>query len=255
MSGEPTKKAGLDWRNFVADDDSTPEERGVRPIAAGALKIDPGAAAAQDGSASSAMECDDSAHSLTGAAVEELLAPLSPRSYESVTMHKGRGNDAFKRGDWQHAIESYTSALNHFGLRVGSAEQRSHKVTLLSNQAEALLKMDEFLRARDACDAALQLDPTHGKSLYRRARALRQLGPWMGGVAAMDAAAADLRKLLGLGGGGAEAAALLKEVEQVQEMMAPLFETVEGRQVAEMLDGARFGHGIGKDLDAEMASQ
>ena len=66
---------------------------------------------------------------------------------------------------------------------------------LLSNRAEAFLKLDEYQAARECATAALEIDPAHGKSLHRRARALRQLGPWIGGDAALAGAEADLKEL------------------------------------------------------------
>ena len=47
---------------------------------------------------------------------------------------------------------------------------------LLSNRAEALLKLERYLHAEEACTAALELDPKHVKSLHRRARARMALG-------------------------------------------------------------------------------
>jgi len=230
---KPKKKGALDWRNFVADEGSTAEERGVRDVPLGALKIQP----RQE--AGAPMETDDS---------------LSQSDFEAALAHKQRGNAAFKRGDWQAAVDAYGSALESFGEPPGSIrssvktltdEQRGEKVTVLSNNAEALLKMDELLRARDACDAALQLNPAHSKSLYRRARAFRHLGPWMGGGAALGAAATDLRALQALGSSAGDE--LLEEVERCQASLAAQMSTPEGAQVSAWLEEVRAGHGLGAD--------
>lgn len=89
---------------------------------------------------------------------------------------------------------------------------------LHSNRAEAFLKLDEYQAAREEATAALEIDPAHCKSLHRRAQALRQLGPWIGGNAALAGAEADLRELITRLGGGTAAAELLREVQDVQVM-------------------------------------
>ena len=68
----------------------------------------------------------------------------------------------------------------------------------------------------------------------RRARALRQLGPWIGGDAALAGAEADLRELTRLGGGAA-AAELLSEVHKVQAMTRAARGDENHSEVAQML--------------------
>ena len=95
----------------------------------------------------------------------------------------------------------------------------SAQVKLFSNRAEALLKREEFQHAEHACTAALELDPKHAKSLHRRARARMELGPWIGGEAALGGAADDLRALIRLGGSSIrEASELLQAVEARQAL-------------------------------------
>lgn len=110
-------------------------------------------------------------------------------------------------------------------------------MTLHSNRAEAFLKV-KYQAARECATAALEIDPAHAKSLHRRARALRQLGPWIGGEAALAGAAADLIELTRLGGGAA-AAELLEEVREVQAMMQAVRGEESQRHVSQMLERER----------------
>ena len=109
---------------------------------------------------------------------------------------------------------------------------------LHSNRVEAFLKLDEYQAARECATAALEIDPAHGKSLHRRARALRQLGPWIGGDAALAGAEADLKELTRLGGGAA-AAELLEEVHKVQAMMQAARGGAHHSHVSQMLEQER----------------
>ena len=139
----------------------------------------------------------------------------------SALAAKQRGTSAFRRGEWETAAGAYGSALLQLERVPSSCDEselRVEKVVLHSNRAEAFLKLDEFQAAREEATAALEIDPAHCKSLHRRARALRQLGPWIGGEAALAGAEADLKELTRLGGGAA-AAELLAEVLEVQETM------------------------------------
>ena len=149
----------------------------------------------------------------------EATGPEVAPWYASALAAKERGTAAFRKGKWKSAANEYGAALELYGVRALSSEQRAEQVILHSNRAEAFLKLDEYQAARECATAALEIDPAHAKSLYRRARALRQLGPWIGGVAALAGAEADLRELTRLGGGGAAAAELLREVHKIQAVM------------------------------------
>ena len=68
---------------------------------------------------------------------------------------------------------------------------RSRGSMLLSNKAEALLKLERWADALEWSNKAIELDETNGKARYRRARALTELD----GEAELEEAAAELRKL------------------------------------------------------------
>ncbi|GBG26959.1 Peptidyl-prolyl cis-trans isomerase FKBP4 [Hondaea fermentalgiana] len=77
-----------------------------------------------------------------------------------------RGNDYYKKGDFAQAVKFYTRAI---GFNPRSA-------VAYSNRAMALLKLKDFTAADADCCSALELDPTHVKSLTRRATARNALG-------------------------------------------------------------------------------
>ncbi|KAL9180489.1 hypothetical protein ACHAXT_010942 [Thalassiosira profunda] len=139
---------------------------------------------------------------------------------------KGRGNDAFRQGDVDGAIECYTSALKCVDSAHNSGVVAA---TLLSNRAMCHLKqptpqslkscVDDCAAALERLDRASETDTNslRGKILYRRARALFLLSQ---SPAAdedekeknLNAAAKDLLQLLSFDGENKEAATLLRAV-------------------------------------------
>ena len=66
---------------------------------------------------------------------------------------------------YENALDAYKSALN-------DTIDSSLKVTLLSNCAACYLKLFMFECALSDTTSALEIDPTHVKSTYRKAEAL-----------------------------------------------------------------------------------
>ena len=85
-----------------------------------------------------------------------------------ATELKETGNQNFRGGNFKTAVGFYTLGLAHPELNelAGAVE-----VVLLSNRAEAYLKLEGWQLAIADCKAALTLDPTHGKSQRRLASA------------------------------------------------------------------------------------
>ncbi|KAK9356469.1 hypothetical protein V1523DRAFT_401947 [Lipomyces doorenjongii] len=85
---------------------------------------------------------------------------------------KNLGNDAFKRGDLQTALELYSEALSVDECNKGTNSK------LYSNRATVNIRLNRFEDAIKDCDAALELDPDFIKVRRTKARALGQLEKW-----------------------------------------------------------------------------
>ncbi|CAO1622966.1 unnamed protein product [Parajaminaea phylloscopi] len=70
-------------------------------------------------------------------------------------------------------------------------ELNTLRVTLHSNMAASEMKLNRWERGSKACDEALRDDPSHLKSLNRRATCLEQIGTW----SSLSSAHADLTRL------------------------------------------------------------
>ena len=85
--------------------------------------------------------------------------------HDSYCDLKEKGNDLYKLCQYEKAIDAYESALN-------DTIDSSLKVTLLSNCAACHLKLFMFECALSDAISALEIDPIHVKSTYRKAEAL-----------------------------------------------------------------------------------
>ncbi|KAF9429559.1 RNA polymerase II-associated protein 3 [Entomortierella beljakovae] len=84
----------------------------------------------------------------------------------AANTQKEKGNVFFKKGQYQKAIEHYTSSMNL---------DPSNSV-LPINRAMALLKIGKFAEAEQDCTLGLRLDSKNVKALWRRGIARRSLG-------------------------------------------------------------------------------
>lgn len=87
-----------------------------------------------------------------------------------------RGNDAFRRGRHVEAMLLYRAA----------ADQDPSRVVTWSNLAQAHLNTSRPLLALEAAARALELDPGHCKSEYRRAQALQSLHQYAASIESLD---------------------------------------------------------------------
>jgi chaperonin cofactor prefoldin len=104
---------------------------------------------------------------------------------------KAAGNEAYKAGDFDAAAAKYTDALKHEDLTL------SDRATLLSNRAQAWIRKGEHAAAEEDCTAALALEPTNVKAMFRRASSREAIGDKPGALA-------DYRAVLELQPGQAE---------------------------------------------------
>ncbi|XP_008284502.1 zinc finger CCCH domain-containing protein 7A isoform X2 [Stegastes partitus] len=92
----------------------------------------------------------------------------------------GEGNDVYKEGEWTKSIEMYTEALSiadyadseEICVPTGLLEK------LYANRAAAYLNIVPGLydQALEDCEKALQLNEGNYKALYRKAKALKEMG-------------------------------------------------------------------------------
>lgn len=83
------------------------------------------------------------------------------RKKQAAILEKDKGNDYFKRGDYDNAIECYTKG----------ADLDPTNPLLPANRAMALLKQEKFGAAEIDCTMALSLDPLYTKAYLRRGTA------------------------------------------------------------------------------------
>eukprot|EP01138_Halocafeteria_seosinensis_P013512 gb/GECG01013800.1/.p1 GENE.gb/GECG01013800.1/~~gb/GECG01013800.1/.p1 ORF type:complete len:571 (+),score=117.18 gb/GECG01013800.1/:1-1713(+) len=83
---------------------------------------------------------------------------------------KQSGNDAFKNGRANEAIEKYTEAL---GL---DRENDAYNTALYANRAAAYMKLRKYKEAADDCTECLNRDENYFKARLRRAKCLYYLG-------------------------------------------------------------------------------
>ena len=101
------------------------------------------------------------------------------RKQQQAFYHKEKGNEFFKQGKWEEAVECYTKGL----------QQDALNAVLFANRAMALLKLQKYAAAAADCDCSIELDDTYTKAYLRRATAHLKLGN-------KEEALADFKKVL-----------------------------------------------------------
>ena len=109
---------------------------------------------------------------LTEAVIESLL--------EELGRLKEVGNGHFKKGENAEAISAYADAVEHAN-EVATSEQARDAVkplliSLHNNSAAAQLKLEEWTPAIASASAAIDLDASNSKALFRRGVARSKLG-------------------------------------------------------------------------------
>ncbi|GBP11843.1 DnaJ homolog subfamily C member 7 [Eumeta japonica] len=85
---------------------------------------------------------------------------------------KEEGNEAFKMGRWQQALNLYNEAL------LIDKNNKTVNAKLYFNKATVCSKLNQIREAADACTAALELDENYVKALLRRAKCYTEIGEY-----------------------------------------------------------------------------
>uniref|UniRef100_A0AAX7UXJ4 C3H1-type domain-containing protein n=1 Tax=Astatotilapia calliptera TaxID=8154 RepID=A0AAX7UXJ4_ASTCA len=90
----------------------------------------------------------------------------------------GEGNDVFREGEWTKSIEMFTEALNiaDYAESEDICVQTGLLEKLYANRAAAYLNIGLYDQALEDCEKALRLNEGNYRALYRKARALKELG-------------------------------------------------------------------------------
>ena len=153
-------------------------------------------------------------------------------SLVSALADKETGNALFKRGDTEGAIAQWLSGREKLdGLNVegtGDPQTKALLLTLHTNIAMGMSKMQHWKEAVSSASSAIDLDPTSVKALYRRGMALRKMGE-------LDRSKADLTEVLRLD------PSLFKDVKR--ELLALRKQEKEEKEKAKVQFGGAFSRG------------
>ncbi|XP_071685601.1 uncharacterized protein [Rutidosis leptorrhynchoides] len=114
----------------------------------------------------------------------ESVIPLADTIHGLLT-RKAAGNEAYKAGKYEDAVEHYTSALSC------SLESRPFAAICYCNRAAAYKALGQVVDAIADCSLAIALDPTYHKAISRRASLYEMIRDY--GLASID-----LRRLVSL---------------------------------------------------------
>ncbi|KAK6006174.1 hypothetical protein QM012_006584 [Aureobasidium pullulans] len=105
------------------------------------------------------------------------------RMVQKLDRTKEEGNNYFKSGKYEQAVETYTSALEI------DPQNRGTNSKILQNRALCYTKLKEWQKAIEDCERALKLDPGYTKARKTKAKALGESGNWEEAVKELKAIA------------------------------------------------------------------
>ncbi|KAK5685123.1 hypothetical protein LTS10_003199 [Elasticomyces elasticus] len=94
------------------------------------------------------------------------------RMVQKLDRMKEEGNNHFKYGRYQQALDVYTNALEVDPTNKGTNSK------ILNNRAMCYSKLKQWQAAIGDCERAIQLDPSYIKAKKTRAKALGESGNW-----------------------------------------------------------------------------
>lgn len=93
-------------------------------------------------------------------------AKIKKRQEVEAEKLKGKGNDAFNKGQ-------YTEAIGHYNMAITKI---SSNPVLYTNRAQAHIKLKDFNSAIEDCNQAIKIDPKCVKAFVHKAKALQAQG-------------------------------------------------------------------------------
>ncbi|CAF4336017.1 unnamed protein product, partial [Rotaria magnacalcarata] len=87
-----------------------------------------------------------------------------------------QGNQAFKQGKFQEAIDRYSDAINLLTDLSLSETTKNDFTKCYSNRAQCFIHLNQYEEAIEDATRALEYTPADEKSLYRRSSAFERLG-------------------------------------------------------------------------------
>ena len=96
---------------------------------------------------------------------------------DSIVLRE-QGNQAFKQGQYQDAIDRYSEALITLQDLSLSESIKNELTKCYSNRSQCYLNLNQYEEAIDDATRALEYSPADQKSLFRRANALEKLGKY-----------------------------------------------------------------------------
>lgn len=131
---------------------------------------------------------------------DELEQIQHQRSLQKAILEKEKGNQLFKEGKFEAAINRYTSAIG--------CDPKNP--ILYANRAMALIKTDKFAAAEQDCNVSLQLDPKYSKAIARRGTSRKKLKKYK---EALD----DFNHLIGIEPNNKQA---VQEIIEIKKLLA-----------------------------------
>ena len=100
----------------------------------------------------------------------DCFSRIEDGAFQEVIHLKDEGNDLFKAGELNQALDKYASALDKFGTKLGAnGEQRDCYKALLSNMSLIHYKKEDYINSEDCASKVLDMEWGHEKCSYRRA--------------------------------------------------------------------------------------
>ncbi|CAF3735363.1 unnamed protein product [Adineta steineri] len=127
-----------------------------------------------------------------------------------------QGNQAFKQGQFQEAIDRYTDALNILKDLQLSETNKNDLTKCYSNRSQCYINLGQYEDAIEDSTRALEYTPSDQKSLYRRANAFERSGK-------LKEAISDAQRLISISSktGGTD--------EQTYNLLKKLRETAQNK--------------------------